>query len=155
MQLDLAQIASIWWLGKGSEVFGVGIDAGYYRAKTDGAASGMLLTNTAGVAVMRQFSGSDSASESAFAPLLELGGHHAITPDLRVFTDFSGIKKNSGSLNGHIYSGSAGVEWFILKNIGLAADYGIEKIQLDRAGDRLADLKVRLTGPSAYLKVRF
>lgn len=155
LQLDLAQVAYKWWLGTGNDVFGIGVGAGYYRVKIDGSASGTLLTNAGGVTTTRQFSGSDAASESAFAPLLELGWRHAITPDLRVFADVSGIKKNGGSLNGHIYSGSAGVEWFFLKNVGLSADYGIQKIQLGRDSDRRADLKVRLTGPSAFLKVRF
>jgi hypothetical protein len=155
LQLDLAQVAYKWWLGKGNDVFGIGIGAGYYRAKIGGSASGTVRTTTAGVTTTRAFSGSDSASESAFAPLLEAGWRHAFTPDLRVFADVSGIKKNGGSLHGHIYSGSAGVEWFFLKNVGLVADYGIQKIQLGRDGDRRADLNVKLTGPSAFVKVRF
>jgi hypothetical protein len=87
--------------------------------------------------------------------LLELGYRHAFSPDLRFVADVSGVKKNGGRLNGHIYSGTAGVEWFFTKNVGLVADYGIQKIQLSRDGDRRADLNVKLTGPSAYIKVRF
>lgn len=155
LQLDLAQVAYKWWLGKGNDVFGIGVGAGYYRAKIDGDATGTVRTTTAGVTTTRPFSGSGAASESAFAPLLELGWRHAFTPDLRVFADVSGIKKNGGNLHGHIYSGALGVEWFFLKNVGLVADYGIQKIQLGHDGDRRADLKVRLTGPSAFVKVRF
>jgi hypothetical protein len=155
LQLDLAQVAYKWWLGKGNDVFGIGLGAGYYRAKIDGNATGTVRTTTAGVTTTRDFSGNDSVSESAFAPLLELGWRHAFTPDLRLAVDVSGIKKNGGNLNGHIYSASAGVEWFFLKNVGLVADYGIQKIQLGRDGDRGADLKLRLAGPSAYIKVRF
>lgn len=155
LQLDLAQLAYKFWMGSGNDVLGVGVGAGYYRAKVDGTASGTVTTTTGPLSTTRNFSGNDSASESAFAPLLELGYRHAFSPDVRFVADVSGVKKNGGRLNGHIYSGTAGVEWFFAKNVGLVADYGIQKIQLGRDGDRRADLNVKLTGPSAYIKVRF
>lgn len=155
LQLDLAQVAYKWWIGRGSDVIGIGVGAGYYRAKIAGSASGSVRTTTGSVVTTRSFSGSDSVSKSAFAPSLEVGWRHAFTPDLRVFADVSGIKKNGGDLNGHIYSGSAGVEWFFFKNVGLVADYGIQRIRLRRDSERRADVNVRLSGPSAYLKMRF
>ena len=155
LQLDLAQLAYKFWIGQGSDVFGVGLGAGYYRAKVDGTATGTVRVTTGPLTETRTFSGNSGASESAFAPLLELGYRHAFAPNLRFVADVSGVKKNGGRLNGHIYSGTAGVEWFFAKNIGLVADYGIQKIQLGRDGDRRADLNVKLTGPSAYVKVRF
>jgi hypothetical protein len=155
LQLDLAQLAYKFWMGKGADVFGVGLGAGYYRAKVDGNATGTVRTTTGALTETRTFSGNSGASESAFAPLLELGYRHAFAPNLRFVADVSGVKKNGGRLNGHIYSGTAGVEWFFAKNVGLVADYGIQKIQLGRDGDRRADLNVKLTGPSAYVKVRF
>jgi hypothetical protein len=155
LQLDLAQLAYKFWLGSGNDVFGIGLGAGYYRARVDGTAAGTVVTTTGPLTETRTFNGNSGASESAFAPLLELGYRHAFSPDLRFVADVSGVKKNGGSLNGHIYSGTAGVEWFFAKNVGLVADYGIQKIQLGRDGDRRADLNVKLTGPSAYIKVRF
>ncbi len=147
LRLDLAQLAYKWWLGSGNDVFGIGLGAAYYHASIDGSASGVLNGVTG--------SGSDSVSENAFAPLLELGWRHAFTPDLRMYAEASGIKKNGGRINGHIYGGNIGVEWFPWKNIGLVADYGVSKIKLNRDSDRSADLNIRLTGPSAYVKVRF
>lgn len=155
LQLDLAQLAYKWWIGQGSDVFGVGVGAGYYRAKVDARATGTVSGTVAGLRQSRDFSADGSASESTFAPLLELGWRHAFTPDLRMVADVSGVKKNGGKLSGHIYGASLGAEWFFAKNVGLMADYGIQRIQLSRNGTRDADLKVRLTGPSAYLKVRF
>lgn len=155
LQLDLAQLAYKWWIGQGSDVFGVGVGAGYYRAKVDGTANGTVSTTVGPLTTTRTFTGDGSDSESAFAPLLEFGYRHAFSPDLRFVADVSGVKKNGGRLNGHIYSGTAGIEWFFAKNVGLVADYGIQKIQLGRDGDRRADLNVKLTGPSAYIKVRF
>jgi hypothetical protein len=54
-----------------------------------------------------------------------------------------------------VYGGTVGLEWFPARNVGVAFDYGIQKIELSRNGDRNADLDLRLTGPSAYVKLRF
>lgn len=155
LKLDLAQVAYKWWLGSGNDVFGIGLGAAYYRAKLGGSATGTVQGNVGGIAQTVNASGSDSVSESAYAPLLELGWRHAFSPDLRLVVDASGVKKNGGRINGHIYGGSVGVEWFPFKNVGFVADYGISKIKLNRDSERSADLNVKLTGPSAYLKVRF
>lgn len=87
-----------------------------------------MTASTGPLTETRSFSGNSGASESAFAPLLELGYRHALSPDLRFVADVSGVKKNGGRLNGHIYSGTAGVEWFFAKNVGLVADYGISTL---------------------------
>ena len=151
LRLDLAQLAYKWWIGKGNDVFGLGAGVAYYRAEISGTANGSVATALGSVSG----SASDKSSDDAYAPLLELGWRHAFTPNLRIYADASGIKKNGGKINGHIYGGQVGVEWFPWKNVGLVADYGISKIHLNRDGDRSADVDVRLTGPSAYLKVRF
>ena len=147
LQLDLAKLAYKWWLGSGNDTFGIGLGAAYYHANLEGTATGLVNGETA--------SARDSFSEHAFAPLLEVGWRHAFTPDLRMYAEASGIKKNGGRINGHIYGGNIGVEWFPFKNVGFVADYGISKIKLRRDSERTADLNVRLTGPSAYVKVRF
>ncbi len=146
MRLDVGQLAYKWWFGKGNDVFGLGVGAAYYHARLGGSVSGTVAGVTA--------TGNSSVSENAFAPLLELGWRHAFSPDLRLYADASGIKKNGGNVNGHIYSGALGLEWYFAKNIGVGVDYGISKIHLNRDSDS-ADLDVRLTGPSAYLKARF
>lgn len=147
LRLDLAQLAYKWWIGSGNDVFGIGAGAAYYHARLSGTATATALGVTT--------SGTDSVSESAYAPLIELGYRHAFTPNLRLVADASGVKKNGGRINGHIYSGTVGVEWFVAKNVGLVADYGISKISLNRDSDNSAQFDVRLKGPSAYLKVRF
>lgn len=147
LKLDLAKLAYKWWLGSGNDTFGIGLGAAYYHASLNGTATGIVNGETA--------TARDSISEHAFAPLLEVGWRHAFTPDLRMYAEASGIKKNGGRINGHIYGGNIGVEWFPFKNIGFVADYGISKIKLHRDSERDADLNIRLTGPSAYVKVRF
>lgn len=147
LRLDLAQLAYKWWIGSGSDVFGVGAGAAYYHAGVEATAQATVngITGTA----------SGSTSDSTFAPLVELGWRHAFSSKLRMYAEASGIKKNGGKINGHIYGGALGVEWFPWKDVGLAADYGISKIQLNRDNNDAANLDIRLKGPSAYLKVRF
>jgi hypothetical protein len=146
LKLDLANLAYKWWLGSGNDVFGVGVGAAYYRARVDGTASG-ILNGISGNAAY-------SESESAYAPLLELGWRHSFAPNLRMFVDASGIKKNGGSITGHIYGGAVGVEWYVTPAIGLVAEYSATKISLNRERDA-QNLDVRLNGPAAYVKFRF
>ena len=146
LKLDLANLAYKWWLGSGSDVFGVGIGAAYYHARINGTASG-TLNGVPGNAAY-------SESENAYAPLLELGWRHSFSPSLRVFADASGIKKNGGNIQGHIYGGALGVEWYPTPAIGVVAEYSATKISLNRERDG-TDLDVRLNGPAAYVKFRF
>lgn len=148
LKLDLANLAYKWWIGSGSgkDVFGVGVGAAYYRARVDGTASG-VLNGVAGNAAY-------SESEHAYAPLVELGWRHAISDNVRVYADASGIKKNGGKIHGHIYGGAIGVEWYPTPMVGVVAEYSTSKISLTRDRDD-TDLNVRLSGPAAYVKFRF
>ena len=148
LKLDLAEFAYKWWLGRGSDVFGLGVGAGYYHVALDGTATGTVagLSSTA--------SGSDS--DDAFAPLLELGWRHAFNSSWRMYAEASGIRKNGGRLNGHIYGGALGVEWFPARDVGLVADYGVSNIQINRDSSGSSDdIDLHLRGPSLFLKVRF
>lgn len=147
LKLDLAQLAYKWWLGHGDDVFGIGAGAAYYHAELSGTVNGSLDGVTGNA--------SASTSDSTYAPLLELGWRHAVSPDLRLYADASGVKKNGGRINGHIYGGDLGVEWFLARNVGLTADYAVSKISIRHDGDNSDDLNLRLSGPSVFLKVRF
>jgi len=98
--------------------------AAYYQADLDTMARGSL-DGVSGTA-------SDSRSDNAIAPLLEVGVRTALSDNVRLYAEASGVKKNGGNINGHIYNGNVGVEWFPFKNVGIGADYGITKIQLYR-----------------------
>lgn len=157
LRLELGQLAYRWWLGRGNDVFGIGAGAAYLRARAEGNVNGQVSAqlNSALPVQTQNFSGNGSTGDSAYAPLVELGWRHAFTPDLRLYAEAAGIKKNGGRVDGHVYNGAVGVEWFPARNVGVVVDYGIQKIALERNGDRSADLNVRLTGPSAYVKLRF
>ena len=155
LRLDVSKAAYKWWFGQQNDVFGIGVGAAYYRAEVAGTASAQVQGTVNGVPVTRNLSGTDASRDSAYAPVLDLGWRHAFSPEVRMFVEASGIKKNGGKINGHIYSGAVGVEWFMTKNVGLALDYGIQKIDLHRDSDRDSELRIKLAGPSAYLKARF
>ena len=146
LKLDLANLAYKWWIGSGTSVFGVGVGAAYYSASLKGTANG-VLNGVSGNASYEE-------KEHAYAPLLELGWRQQVSDNVRIYADASGIKKNGGSIEGHIYGGALGVEWFPTPAVGVVAEYTAHKISLNRNRDN-SDLNVRLHGPAAYVKVRF
>ena len=152
LKIDLARLSYRWWLGSGNSVFGIGLGGAYYRADLSGNIRGTVSTPGQTFAD----GASDRYTDDAVAPLIELGWRHAFTPDVRMYVEASGVKKNGGSLQGHIYNSNIGVEWFPWKNIGLVADYGISRVKLERNGSNSsADLDVRFHGPSLFVKARF
>ncbi|MES2037126.1 MAG: hypothetical protein V4495_04760 [Pseudomonadota bacterium] len=148
-RLEIGQVAYKWWIGQGADVVGLGLGAAYYRARVGGTVTGTVAGVSSNAA--------DTFERSTFAPLIEIGWRHAFSPSTRMFAEASGIKKNGGSINGHIYTATIGAEWFPVENIGIVADYGISKIDLTRDLGRedSAQLNLRLNGPSLYLKARF
>lgn len=153
LRIELARLTYRYWFGTGNDVFGVGLGAAYLRGKISGSASATVTATNP--AQTESWSGSASASDSAYAPVLDFGYRHQFNEQWRLFAEASGVKKNGGSTEGHVYNGSVGVEWFPHKNVGLVLDYGIQKIALKRNNERAAELDLKLTGPSAFVKVRF
>jgi len=148
VKLDFAKLSYKWWLGSGNTVFGLGAGAAYYRINI-GANANVAVNGRIGQL-------NEDGSDDAFAPLLEVGVRHAINPDLRLFADLSGVRKGGGRFHGNIYNASAGVEWFPVKNVGLVLAYGVTNIDLARESSTAETrVKVKLHGPSAFLKARF
>jgi hypothetical protein len=153
LRIELARLTYKYWFGGENDVFGVGLGAAYLRGKISGSASATVnATNPVETAT---WSGAASASDSAYAPVIDLAWRHSFNEQWRMYAEASGVKKNGGSTEGHVYNGAVGVEWFPHKNVGLVLDYGIQKIALKRNNERAAELDLKLTGPSAYVKVRF
>lgn len=153
LRIELARLTYKYWFGAEKDVFGVGLGAAYLRAKVSGSAS--ATASAANPVQTETWSGSASASDSAYAPVIDLAYRHSFNEQWRMYAEASGVKKNGGSTEGHVYSGAVGVEWFPHKNVGVVLDYGIQKIALQRNDARAAELDLKLTGPSAYVKVRF
>lgn len=146
-ELEVAKLAYKWWMGSGNTVVGVGAGAAYYRLGVNASGNARVGNESRGF--------DSSKSEDAIAPLLEFGVRHAITPDLRLFADASGVWKKSGKTHGSIYNAAVGVEWFPIKNVGLVASYGVNDIDLKYNDDVDARLRVKLPGPSLFVKARF
>jgi hypothetical protein len=159
LKLELAQLAYRWWLGHGNDVFGVGVGAAYLNANLSASGTATVtgvngLVPNVGTTVTGR--GSGEIGDSAYAPLLEFGWRHAFAdPNIRLYAEASGIKKNGGNVDGHIYGGALGVEWFPAKQVGVVLDYSVQKIKLNWNSSDNRELDVRLKGPAAYVKVRF
>lgn len=146
--LDIGNASYRWWFGGDSDVFGVGVGAAYYRVKA--GVSAQVDVNGQG------YSAAYGYSDDAVAPLVTLGYRHAFSDALRVYLDASGVKKNNGKLNGHIYNAALGVEWFPWRNIGIGAEYAATRVSLAATHSGIdADLDLKLHGPAAYLRMRF
>jgi hypothetical protein len=147
LKLDFAKLAYKWWFGSGDTVVGVGAGAAYYKISMLANASLSIGNGTAGIG--------GEYSDDTVAPLVEVGLRHAISPDLRLFVDASGVRKSDGPLKGEIYNAAIGVEWFPVKNVGLVLAYGASEINLRRDEPVAESFNVKFQGPSAFVKFRF
>jgi hypothetical protein len=148
LKFDFGSAAYRWWFGTGDDVFGLGLGAAYYkiRGTVSGAATLNDMTETA----------STGASADAWAPNLQLGYRHAFNDQWRMYINASGVKKNGGNLDGHIYDTAVGLEYFPWKNVGFGAEYAYTKIRLNQKKTNYdLDLDMKLNGPSAYVRFRF
>lgn len=146
LDYDYGSAAHRSWFGRGPTVWGVGLGLAYLRVQTQLEAR---LEVDGEVVTARSRS-----SDAAFAPLLALGWRHAVSDELRLYADLSGVVKG-GALSGHVVDAAVGVEWFPFQRVGLAAEYGQTRIRLERErGDTGARLDLRLQGPSLFLRLR-
>lgn len=154
--LDVARLGYRYWFGSGNTVFGIGAGVGYYSVSLNTLASGVVSGNVPGVgpvATNGVFSREDR--DDAVAPMLEVGVRHALSPNLRLFADASGIHKGGGGVHGSIYAGAAGIEWFPFQNVGVSASYAVTDVDLERDDAGLQRLRVKFHGPVLALKARF
>ncbi len=153
LRIEMARLAYKYWFGSDRNAFGIGLGAAPLRARISATAVADLRAEAP--VETYSWSGSGSASDSVWAPTIELAWRHALNDKVRLYAEAGGVKRNGGSVEGHVVNAAAGIEWLATKNVGLVFDYGIQKIDLHRNGERTADLDLKLTGPSAYVKVRF
>lgn len=148
LDFNFGSVAYRWWFGSSSDVFGVGLGGAYYGVHA--GISGEATLDGESVEA------SSSTSETAWAPMLQLGWRHAFSDQIRMYLDVSGVKKNGGRLSGHIYNAALGVEWLPWQHVGLGAEYGYTRIRLDQQKRNYnASLDMQLTGPSLFVRVRF
>ena len=146
---DVGNVSYRWWFGSGNDrsIFGLGVGGAYYHLKLglEGDVSGAGLS----------FSGLQTYSTSAWAPLLTLGYRYQVTDGVRLYADLSGSRK-SGNNSASITNAAAGVEWFPWKNIGVGLEYAGARVRYKKIEDGNEDLiNMDLKGPAAYLRLRF
>lgn len=148
LKFTFGSAAYKWWFGTGDDVFGVGLGAAYY--KVHASIYGDVTVNGNSV------SEGSSTNTSAWAPNLQIGWRHAFNDQWRMYFNASGVKKNGGTLNGHIFDAALGVEWFPWQNVGFGAEYAYTKIKLNQDKRQYdLDLDMKLNGPAAYVRFRF
>ncbi len=138
-----------WWFApSASDVFGVGLGAAYYDLK--GTIDGSVTVNGGSA------SGRGEAEGSAVAPLLTLGWRHAFSDRLRAYADFSGVRKPSGTLTGHLLNGNLGVEYYPWQNAGFALEYNANNLDLKADKDTwVGRARIHFYGPAAFVRLRF
>jgi len=149
LNFDFGSASYRWWFGQGNDVFGLGVGGAYYRVHA--AIDGQASVNGESVGEV-----SSSSSDSAWAPMLQLGWRHAFNDQWRMYVDAAGVKKNGGRLNGHIVNAALGVEWFPWQNVGFGAEYGYSRVVLhQRKQYYRANLDMKFDGPSLFVRFRF
>jgi len=138
-----------WWFSPtANDVLGIGLGAAYYDLK--GTIDGSLTVN-GGTASAR-----GEAEGSAVAPLLTLGWRHAFSDRTRIYADFSGVRKPSGTLTGHLLNGTVGVEYYPWQNAGFALEYNANNLDLKADKDTWEGrARIHFYGPSAFVRLRF
>jgi hypothetical protein len=138
-----------WWLAPTTQdVIGVGLGAAYYDLK--GTIDGGIAVN--GLSA----SAHGEAEGSAVAPLLTLGWRHAFSENFRGYADFSGVRKPSGTLTGHLLNGTLGAEYYPCHNLGVALEYSVNDVDLkadEESWEGHAHIQFR--GPAAFARLRF
>jgi hypothetical protein len=145
--MDFAKLSYKWWIGSGNTVLGLGAGAAYYKINMNAIATASLNNMTA--------STSGSFSDDAVAPLIDIALRHAVSPELRLFAKGSGVKKTGGRMHGDIYNAAVGMEWFPTKNVGVVLDYSMSQIDITRDASYETNLKLKVQGPSTFVKVRY
>lgn len=153
LDFDFGSVAWRWWFGQGNDAYGVGLGGAWYRVTTQVNGEATL---DPGTGQTETWPFDSSSNDKAWAPMLQLGWRHAFNDQWRMYLDASGVRKNGGRLSGHIYNGALGVEWLPTAHLGVGLEYDYSQIRLDwrrKAYDEGLDMS--LSGPSAYVKLRF
>lgn len=146
--VDVGNFSYRWWFGSGDTAFGLGLGAAYFKASLAYEASAALGGASDSIV--------GKVGDHTWAPLVTAGLRHRINDAFRVYADVSGARKNGGENSGDIVNAALGLEYFPWKNIGVGAEYGTTRIRYHHRGDDVdARLKLRLNGPSVFLRMRF
>jgi len=148
VRLQTYNAAWHWWFTPTVEdVVGVGLGAAYYDLK--GVIDGGISVND------RSATAHGEAEGNAIAPLLMLGWRHAFSGNLRCYAYFSGVKKPSGTVTGHLLNGTLGMEYYPWRNLGFALEYSANNLDLKANKESWEGrASMHFYGPSLYVRLR-
>ena len=149
LRLQTYNAAWHWWFAPTPEdVVGVGLGAAYYDLK--GTIDGGITVND------HSASAHGEAEGNAIAPLLMLGWRHAFSDSLRGYAYFSGVRKPSGTLTGHLLNGTLGMEYYLWQHLGFALEYSANNLDLKaEKASWEGRASMHFYGPSAFVRVRW
>jgi len=149
MRLQTIDAAWHWWFEAGEQdVLGVGLGAAYYNLR--GSIDGGISVND------HSLSGHGEADGNAIAPLLTFGWRHAFTEGLRTYAYFSGVRKPSGPVTGHLLNGTVGAEYYPWQNLGFSLEYSANHLDLKADKESWEGrASIHFHGPAAYVRARF
>lgn len=149
LRLQTYNAAWHWWFAPTVEdVVGVGLGAAYYDLK--GTIDGGITVND------HSATAHGEAEGNAIAPLLMLGWRHAFSESLRTYAYFSGVRKPSGKLTGHLVNGTLGMEYYPWRNLGFALEYSANNLDLKaEKASWEGRASMHFYGPSAFVRLRF
>jgi hypothetical protein len=149
LRLRTVDAAWHWWFAPTvQDVIGVGLGAAWYDLK--GTIDGGVAVNGNAIA------GHGEAEGSAAAPLLTLGWRHAFSENLRGYADFSGVRKPSGALTGHLLNGTLGAEYYPWRNLGVALEYSVNDLDLKADKESWEGrARIHFRGPATFVRLRF
>jgi len=137
-----------WFVPDDADVVGIGLGAVYYDLR--GSIDGALSINGGSV------SARGSAEGNAVAPLATLGWRHAFSERLRGYANFSGVRKPSGTLTGHLLNGSLGLEYAPWRNVAFALEYSANNLDLKaEKASWEGRARIHFYGPAAFVRLRY
>ena len=137
------------WL-KASERSALGIQLGALRLSASLSIRGEIESPDLGRA-----EGEASVSRQLYAPLIGISGRQVLGPKVRTFFELKAIQLRYDGVDGRAYLGSAGIEYFPVKSVGLVLQYADTRVKAEQSvGDFNGRLDLGFRGPQALLRWR-
>ena len=137
------------WI-KASERSAMGVQVGALRLSANLSIRGEIESPDFGSA-----EGGASVSRHLYAPLVGISGRQVLGRKVRTFFDLKAIQLRYDGVDGRAYLGSAGIEYFPVKSLGLVLQYAETRVKVEQSvGDFNGQLDLGFRGPQALIRWR-
>lgn len=102
-------------------------------------------------------SATQAEERNVFAPVPAVGAtfRYALYPRVFAWGKVKGVTGTVSGYHGSMLIWSAGLDWYLTKNVGIGGGYESERIAFERREARRVDLDETVRGPVAYLSIAF